>query len=214
MFQFFQDVYLGVKTFMAGMKVTGVYFKNANLNPKETITTIAYDGTQSLAQGVRLAERFRGHLQLDAARCVACKACMKVCPVDAIWVDAERTEAGKFRVSRFDIDQLKCMYCGLCTRVCPTGGLTMGKVWWGATFHTDDGTNMHGQLRRLGLGYYTDEQKIEIERKRQEAAEAKKAAAAAAAKKKAEEAAAQAAPAAPPAAPAATDKKPDTPPAA
>lgn len=179
MFQFFQDIYLGVKTFLAGMKVTGVYFKNANLRPKETITTIAYDGTMALAKEVKVAERFRGHLHLDTANCIGCKSCMRVCPIDCIWVDTERTETGKQRVSRFDIDQLKCMYCGLCVRVCPTHGLTMTKEWWGATFHVDDGTNLHGQLRTFGLGYYTPEQKLEVERKRREAAEAKKKAASA-----------------------------------
>ena len=58
MFQFFEDVYLGVKTFLAGMKVTGTYLKNANLHPKETITTIAYDGTAALAQGRQSGRAF------------------------------------------------------------------------------------------------------------------------------------------------------------
>jgi len=220
-FEFIQEVYLGVRTFLAGMRVTGTYFVNANLRPKETITTVAYDGSVSLAAGVKVAERFRGHLQLDTANCIGCKTCVKTCPIDCIWVDTEKSETGKLHVSRFDVDQLKCMYCGQCVRVCPTGGLTMSKRWWGATFHTDDGTNLHGQLRSFGAGYYTPEQKLENERKRQEAAEAKKKAAAMAAKptppppspvaaveKKAETPTQATAPSSAVAAP---EKKPDTP---
>jgi len=210
-FQFFQDVYLGVRTFLAGMRVTGAYLKNANLNPKETITTIAYDGSASLAKGVKVAERFRGHIHLQGSNCIGCKSCMKVCPIDCIWVDTEKSETGKLHVSRFDVDQLKCMYCGQCVRACPTGGLVMTKEWWGATFHSDDGTNLHGQLKSFGAGYYTPMEKLEIERKRLEIAEAKKMAAAAAAKPASPPA--QAVPAAPPSASVgpASEKKPDPP---
>jgi NADH-quinone oxidoreductase subunit I/NAD(P)H-quinone oxidoreductase subunit I len=202
---FFQDIYLGMKTFLAGMKVTAVYFKDANLHPGQTVTTIAYDGTMPLAKEVKVADRFRGHLHLDTGNCVACKSCMKVCPIDCIWIDTEKTEGAKQRVSRFEIDQLKCMYCGQCVRACPTGGLTMSHEWWGASFHLDDGTNLHGQLRTFGQGYYTDEQKLEVERKRQAAAEAKKKPAA---PPPAETKAESPAPATPPA----EEKKPEPPP--
>ena len=168
------DIYHGVKTFMAGMKVTATYLKDSNLNKKGTTTTIAYDGTEAAAREVKVAERFRGHLQVDLARCGGCKACARACPIDCIWLDCERDEKNKFRPSRFDIDQLKCMYCGLCVNACPTKCLTMSKEWWGSTFQSEDGSNFHGQLRHFGLGYYTPEQRAEVERKRLEAVEAKK----------------------------------------
>jgi len=228
MIQFMQDIYDGMKTFMVGMKVTGGYLKDSNLHEKETVTTIDYDGSMTMARDVKVADRFRGHLHNDIERCIVCKACANACPIDCFWIDGEKTESNKLRPSRFDIDLLKCMYCGLCVFACPTGCLTMTKEWWGATFNESDGTNLHGQLRRFGVGYFTADQKAVIEKKRFEAAEAKKKAAAAAAaakaaaeaKKKAEAAAAAAAggaaPAAgtpPPAAPAAP-AKPATPPAA
>ncbi|MCY3019006.1 MAG: 4Fe-4S binding protein, partial [Planctomycetota bacterium] len=197
MLQFFHDMYMGMKTFLAGMRVTGSYLKDSNLKPKETITTIEYDGTASLAKNVKVAERFRGHLSADISKCGGCRNCMRACPVDCIWLDTEKTETNKPRISRFDIDLLKCMYCGQCVGACPTGALSMTKEWWGASFRDDDPANQQGQIRHLGLGYYTPEERAAIERKRLEALEAKKAAAAAAAKKKAEEAAQAAAPATP-----------------
>jgi NADH-quinone oxidoreductase subunit I/NAD(P)H-quinone oxidoreductase subunit I len=114
------------------------------------------------------------------SRCGGCKACARACPLDCFWIDCERNEQGKLRPSRFDIDQLKCMYCGLCVGACPTKCISMTKEWWGSTLKGADGTNFHGQIRHFGLGYYTPEEKAEVERKRLEAAEAKKKAAAAA----------------------------------
>jgi formate hydrogenlyase subunit 6/NADH:ubiquinone oxidoreductase subunit I len=201
MIQFMQDIYDGMKTFMVGMKVTGGYMAASNTSDpekyKDAVTTIDYDGTMTLARDVKVADRFRGHLHNDIERCIVCKACAKACPIDCFWIDGEKTESNKLRPSRFDIDLLKCMYCGLCVFACPTGCLTMTKEWWGATFNKDDGSNLHGQLKRFGVGYYTAEQRVEVEKRRVEAAEAKKKASAAAAaakaaadaKKKAEEAA-------------------------
>jgi formate hydrogenlyase subunit 6/NADH:ubiquinone oxidoreductase subunit I len=196
MIQFMQDIYDGMRTFMVGMKVTGGYLKDSNTKDS-TVTTIDYDGSMTLAKDVVLADRFRGHLHNDIERCIVCKACANACPIDCFWIDGEKSESNKLRPSRFDIDLLKCMYCGLCVFACPTGCLTMTKEWWGATFTQSGGNNLHGQLKSFGVGYYSPEQKAQVEKKRLEAAEAKKKAAAAIAaakaaadaKKKAEEAA-------------------------
>lgn len=201
---FVRDIYEGVKTFLIGMKVTAQYLKESNRKDASATTTIAYDGTMPLARAVKVAPRFRGHLHNDIEHCIVCKACAKACPIDCFYIDGEKTELNKQRPSRFDIDQLKCMYCGLCCSACPTGSLTMTKEWWGSTFAGEGGNNLHGQLKQFGVGYYTPEQRAEVERKRLEIAEAKKKAAAAAAaakaaaeaKKKAE--AAEATPAEPP----------------
>ena len=174
MIKFMQDIYDGMKTFMVGMKVTGGYWKDSNMHEKETVTTIDYDGSMTMARDVKVADRFRGHLHNDIERCIVCKACATACPIDCFWIDGEKTESSKQRPSRFDIDLLKCMYCGLCVFACPTGCLTMTKEWWGATFNTADGTNLHGLLRRFGVGYYSPEQKQVVEKKRLEAAELKK----------------------------------------
>jgi len=185
MIKFMTEIYDGMKTFMGGMKVTGGYLSDSNFKEKETVTTIEYDGSMTLARDVKVADRFRGHLHNDIERCIVCKACAKACPIDCFWIDGEKTENNKFRPSRFDIDLLKCMYCGLCVFACPTGCLTMTKEWWGATFNNADGSNLHGQIRKFGVGFYSGTEKEQVERKRFEAAETKKKAAAAAAAAKA-----------------------------
>jgi formate hydrogenlyase subunit 6/NADH:ubiquinone oxidoreductase subunit I len=210
MCHFVRDIYYGLKTFLAGMKVTGVYLKDSNLKPNQTTTTVPYDGKLSTQEGVSVADRFRGHLHGDVKLCTGCKLCMRACPIDCIWIEGERTETNKQRISRFDIDFLRCMHCGLCVAVCPTGCLRMTKEWWGSTKGGCDGTSFHGLLHHDGVGFFTPEEKLEVERKRVEAAEAKKKAAAeAAAKKKAEdEAKAAATKQQPPAETPAADQKP------
>jgi formate hydrogenlyase subunit 6/NADH:ubiquinone oxidoreductase subunit I len=115
-----------MKTFMSGMKVTGGYLKDSNMKSTEAATTVTvlYDGTMELAREVKLADRFRGHLHNDIERCIVCKACANVCPIDCFWIDGEKTESNKLRPSRFDIDLLKCMYRPVRFRL-PTGCLTM-----------------------------------------------------------------------------------------
>ncbi|MBI3828080.1 MAG: 4Fe-4S binding protein [Planctomycetes bacterium] len=217
MIDFLQDIYDGMKTFMVGMKVTGGYLKEnmireGLLQAKTDINmapnTVEYDGTIEKALLVPVADRFRGHLHNDVERCIVCKNCAKACPIDCFWIDGEKTEHNKLRPSRFDIDILKCMYCGLCVVACPTGCLTMTKEWWGSqranTTDTHGGrSNLHGLIREFGVGFYTPEQKVEVEKKRIEIAEAKKRKAAEDAAKKAAAAAAAKAAAPKPAAPAA-----------
>lgn len=49
---------------------------------------------------------------LDEARCVACGACKKVCPKDAITI-----HRGCYAVVNKEI----CVGCGMCGKICPVG---------------------------------------------------------------------------------------------
>ena len=48
----------------------------------------------------------------DKKICVACGACMKVCPKGAISV---------YRGCYAVVDEAKCVGCGLCAKTCPAG---------------------------------------------------------------------------------------------
>lgn len=66
-----------------------------------------------------LPEDYRGILEVDLARCVACLLCMRTCPIGCIEIDiAKNAETGAREIARFDIDMGRCMYCGLCTEAC------------------------------------------------------------------------------------------------
>jgi len=74
----------------------------------------------------------RGLLFNDVEDCISCRQCAEVCPVDCIYIEADKktaTETADFtkggvkktlNLKKFDIDISLCCYCGLCSSVCPT----------------------------------------------------------------------------------------------
>jgi Ni,Fe-hydrogenase III small subunit/NAD-dependent dihydropyrimidine dehydrogenase PreA subunit len=61
-----------------------------------------------------LSDRFRGHPQLDSARCPdECRACVEACPTDALRHD----DAG------LALDLGRCLFCRECVSACPEDAL-------------------------------------------------------------------------------------------
>lgn len=80
----------------------------------------------------KIADRYRGILNVDIEICTACLACSRACPIDCIQID--NTKVGKeLKLERFDIDIALCMYCGLCSVPCPTGAIHHTKEFEAST---------------------------------------------------------------------------------
>lgn len=80
----------------------------------------------------KIADRYRGILNVDIEICTACLACSRACPIDCIQIDS--TKVGKeLKLDRFDIDIALCMYCGLCSVPCPTGAIHHTKEFEAST---------------------------------------------------------------------------------
>lgn len=66
-------------------------------------------------------EQTKGHVQIDAPRCILCSMCEKRCPTNAIKVNRNgRT---------WDINHYQCIFCYNCITVCPTKCLMMGQQY-------------------------------------------------------------------------------------
>lgn len=111
-------------TTLKGMGITWrVFWK---VNTKGAIT-IQYPEVKD-----KLPTGSRGLLFNDVEDCISCRQCAVVCPVDCIYIEADKktpNEAADFtkggvkktlNLKRFDIDISLCCYCGLCSSVCPT----------------------------------------------------------------------------------------------
>lgn len=70
--------------------------------------------------------------------CIACNACVRVCPSECISVEGERPEGSKkMRATRFILDFSTCSLCGLCVEVCPTDTLRYSTRYDEATYTRD-----------------------------------------------------------------------------
>lgn len=52
-------------------------------------------------------------------KCISCKMCEKICPVDAIKIKTEKKQDGSLVLKDYIVDYSKCIFCGLCEEVCP-----------------------------------------------------------------------------------------------
>lgn len=74
-----------------------------------------------------VAERFRGKLFYDPAKCTGCNLCSKDCPSDALEIIILDRAAKKF-VARYHMD--RCTYCGQCIQSCKFKCMGMSNEDW------------------------------------------------------------------------------------
>jgi len=74
--------------------------------------------------------------------CIACSACVRVCPSECIIVEGKRPEgAKKMRATSFILDFSTCSLCGLCVDVCPTDTLQYSTRYDEAFYARADAVN-------------------------------------------------------------------------
>jgi NADH-quinone oxidoreductase subunit I len=119
--KWFKNVWRGFSTAIKGMAITFKYVYS--VKP----VTIEYPEVRE-----ELPKNSRSRLYNDVQNCISCYQCATACPVDCIYITAERrdkeapkikTEDGtaiRLDLKQYTIDTALCCYCGLCTTVCPT----------------------------------------------------------------------------------------------
>lgn len=73
------------------------------------------------------ANRFRGKLSFDPAKCTGCNLCSKDCPANALEIIIVDRAAKRF-VARYNMD--RCLYCAQCIQSCKFKCLNMSKDDW------------------------------------------------------------------------------------
>jgi len=109
--EYFANIWRTVASIFEGLSVTMSWMFRRP-------ATIQYP--DKIAEPVQemLPESYRGVLEVDLQRCIACLLCQRTCPIDCIQIKVEKNpETGVREITRFDIDMGRCMYCGLCTEV-------------------------------------------------------------------------------------------------
>lgn len=64
---------------------------------------------------------FRGKPEYQASQCIACAACTKACPANALIMEMDM-ESGE---RRWELSMARCIFCGRCEEVCPTHAITL-----------------------------------------------------------------------------------------
>lgn len=123
--QYFKNIGYTIKSLFVGMRITTKYIYT------DSTVSIEYPEVREV-----LPENSRSRLFNDVENCISCLQCSVACPVDCIYIAANKREADapkiktkdgtpiRLDLTQYTIDTALCCYCGLCTTVCPTQCLT------------------------------------------------------------------------------------------
>ena len=72
---------------------------------------------------LEVSDDFRGKPEYNSKECIACAACTRACPANALIMETKANE----NVRRWEISMARCIFCGRCEEVCPTGAIKLSK---------------------------------------------------------------------------------------
>ena len=144
MYRLFKEILYAPYSVVKGLMITMVNM----FRPKVTL--------QYPDERWTLPEHYRGvpSLPVDSKtgrdKCIACGACARICPQNAIEIVTETGEDKKRRLVGFTLDASVCSWCGLCTEVCPVHAIIMSKAYELASFDREGMKYSLDKLHELG----------------------------------------------------------------
>ncbi len=117
MIKYLKEVIEGFWSLLVGMAITARYFFKKPVTviyPKERIPMKRFKGPIAFV----VEEKAGDHL------CIACNACIKICPSRCMSLVAQKSAVdGKRVLTDFKVNYMLCSLCSLCIDVCPTDAL-------------------------------------------------------------------------------------------
>ena len=114
---YFKELFNGALSLLTGMGITLRYFFKKPvtvLYPKERIPMKRFKGPIAFVK----SEKTGDHL------CIACNACIKICPSRCMSLASQKSAVDAKRVlTDFTVNYTLCSLCSLCIEVCPTDAL-------------------------------------------------------------------------------------------
>ncbi|MEI6859290.1 MAG: formate hydrogenlyase complex iron-sulfur subunit [Shewanella sp.] len=72
---------------------------------------------------IEVDDTFRGKPEFLPEQCIACAACTRACPPNALIMETNEQTG----IRRWQLSLARCIYCGRCEEVCPTGAIKLSK---------------------------------------------------------------------------------------
>jgi NADH-quinone oxidoreductase subunit I len=147
-FKYIKEIFSGLRTLWAGMRITGRYF----VSPGEIVTEKYPENRDNL----KMFDRYKGeiimpHDENNQHRCTGCGICQMNCPNGTIEVLSRKemnADGKEVRVIDKHIYHLgMCTFCGLCVKSCPSDALEFGHDFENAVF---DMKKLTKQLNKPG----------------------------------------------------------------
>jgi len=83
---------------------------------------------------LEVAKDFRGKPELNINQCIACGACTKACPANALIMETDELKG----IRRWELSMARCIYCGRCEEVCPTHAIELSPTFELAVTNKND----------------------------------------------------------------------------
>jgi formate hydrogenlyase subunit 6/NADH:ubiquinone oxidoreductase subunit I len=117
MMSYLKEIVSGAVSLFIGMGITLRYFFKGNvtvLYPTQRIPMTYFKGPIAFVT----SEKTQDHL------CIACNACIKICPSRCMSLETKKSALdGKRVLTDFKVNYMLCSLCSLCIEVCPTDAL-------------------------------------------------------------------------------------------
>ncbi|MBI3252815.1 MAG: NADH-quinone oxidoreductase subunit I [Candidatus Omnitrophica bacterium] len=114
---YLKEIFRGFWSLLVGMEVTIRYFFKKPVTviyPRERLPIKRFKGPIAFV----VDEKSKDHL------CIACNACIKICPSRCMSLEIGKSAAdGKRVLTDFKVNYMLCSLCSLCIDVCPTDAL-------------------------------------------------------------------------------------------